>query len=353
MSGYTFASQPRAVAHTRKKYRLDDTTMISTVPNIMFDRRVVRGTTVKARATEKKEVTKTDKLISSFEAKRGKRQAEGNDPDRLVNPRDLPKASQFHKELKYERKRVELPLSQYLEAEEEEVKVRNEACQTDAFVPLPPRKPYLPMKTGLDVGTQVENSMVFDFDRDVDPILEVLMGKTLEQALMEVRQEEQVKALQARKHTLREIRQAEMVMIGKLEKKEKKLRAANVRVLERHRKEYKRKMEVEEKNKATAFAIRFLDGMEDRIFDELAAEKYFVDPVSSEIEQNFVPWMYNETRKNLKVFENGRGLVDKLLRACVAGRKRGLGKVIFMIEDSTSGENFKVVSLRILERMCL
>ena len=37
------------------------------------------------------------------------------------------------------------------------------------------------MKTGVDAATQVEDGELFDFDAEVEPILEVLVGKTLEQ----------------------------------------------------------------------------------------------------------------------------------------------------------------------------
>jgi hypothetical protein len=41
---------------------------------------------------------------------------------------------------------------------------------------------------------QVETAMVFNFDRDADPLLNMLCGKTLEQALVEVHEEQQIKA---------------------------------------------------------------------------------------------------------------------------------------------------------------
>ena len=48
------------------------------------------------------------------------------------------------------------------------------------------------MKIGVDVETQIESGDLFDFDFEVEPILEVLVGKTLEQGLMEVMEEEEL-----------------------------------------------------------------------------------------------------------------------------------------------------------------
>jgi radial spoke head protein 3 len=47
------------------------------------------------------------------------------------------------------------------------------------------------------VSTQIESGELFDFDLEVQPILDVIVGKTLEQALMEVCEEEELAAIRA------------------------------------------------------------------------------------------------------------------------------------------------------------
>lgn len=81
---------------------------------------------------------------------------------------------------------------------------RDEAEQTDVFLPKPPEKEYytrnLPKKTGVDVSTQIEpQDQLFNFDIEVEPLLNVLIGKTLEVSLMEVEEEEELKAIRADK----------------------------------------------------------------------------------------------------------------------------------------------------------
>ena len=63
--------------------------------------------------------------------------------------------------------------------------------QTDELIPRP-FLPYIPAKIGVDTGTQVEEDelrMLFDFDEEVKPLLEVLVTKTIEQALFELERE--------------------------------------------------------------------------------------------------------------------------------------------------------------------
>ena len=86
--------------------------------------------------------------------------------------------------------RIEVDLTYYLteqgraKAEEMEVK-----CQTDTFQPRPPTPKYVPKKTGIDKVTQIGDYDLFDYEREVQPILNVLLTKSVEQALMEVEEE--------------------------------------------------------------------------------------------------------------------------------------------------------------------
>lgn len=63
-------------------------------------------------------------------------------------------------------------------------------AQTDAFLDRPATPLYVPLKVGADAATQIEVGELFNFDVEVEPLLEVLVGKTMEQALQEVCEEE-------------------------------------------------------------------------------------------------------------------------------------------------------------------
>ena len=53
----------------------------------------------------------------------------------------------------------------------------------------------MPIKRGKDAKTLVEDNELFIFDKGVQPILSVLCGKTLEQARMEVLEEEELRVM--------------------------------------------------------------------------------------------------------------------------------------------------------------
>lgn len=50
----------------------------------------------------------------------------------------------------------------------------------------PPSPKYIPKKTGIDTATQVEDLELFDFSREVRPIVNVIVTKTLEQSMLEI-----------------------------------------------------------------------------------------------------------------------------------------------------------------------
>jgi hypothetical protein len=53
----------------------------------------------------------------------------------------------------------------------------------------------MPVKTGVDKSTLVEDNELFDFEDEVRPILSVLCGKTLETARLEVLEEEELNTM--------------------------------------------------------------------------------------------------------------------------------------------------------------
>ena len=80
------------------------------------------------------------------------------------------------------------------------------ATQTDAFLPQRlTHAPPLPL-AGSDAGTQVAPADLFDWQRDGVPLVEALVGGTLERAVAEAGEELRLKALQHRRRELEEVR---------------------------------------------------------------------------------------------------------------------------------------------------
>ena len=63
---------------------------------------------------------------------------------------------------------------------------------------------------------------LFNFDVEVKPVLEVLVGKTMEQALLEVMEEEELANLRSQQREFEELRNAELVEQNRLEEQERR-----------------------------------------------------------------------------------------------------------------------------------
>jgi hypothetical protein len=75
----------------------------------------------------------------------------------------------------------------------------------------------MPKKTGHTIKTLVEDNELFIFDEEVEPILSVLCGKTLEIARMEVLEEEELKEMSKQQEQFSHLANMERSDISKME----------------------------------------------------------------------------------------------------------------------------------------
>merc|ERR1719424_315644 len=71
----------------------------------------------------------------------------------------------------------------------------------------------MPAKIGKDAGTQIEDGELFNFDVEVEPILEVLVGKTLERGMMECCEEEELSAMRRHQNHFQQLREQELIEV--------------------------------------------------------------------------------------------------------------------------------------------
>lgn len=69
-------------------------------------------------------------------------------------------------------------------------------CQTDLYLYDIPDAPYITTKAGIDVATETDINELYNFDEEVQPILDALVEMTMKQALTEFMQEEEMAELQ-------------------------------------------------------------------------------------------------------------------------------------------------------------
>ena len=305
---YTFSSQPRSTAassHTKK---------IAAPPsqpgpkqqgygNIMYDRRVIRGNTYALHTLpagaqpDVLELQRQEEMHRRSAARRRARdQARVTSPDAISG-----------------RKHMDIQTELYLEELTDRVEDADNFTQTDAFLDRPPTPLFIPAKTGLDVHTQIEEGDLFEFELESRPIIEVLVGKTIEQALLEVLEEEELSALREQQRQFEQKRHAETVETQRLEEQDRRRTHEKEKRMQQQREALLRERETAKKIAARAFAKSYLTDLVPSVFDALTAHGYFYDHVEREIVEDFIPWLMGEVKGNLDKSVEARSLLDLLI----------------------------------------
>ncbi|XP_069866909.1 radial spoke head protein 3 homolog [Dipodomys merriami] len=310
---YTYTSRPRAVPCQRRRYRedpLQPSEESMHYGNIMYDRRVIRGNTY---ALPTGTLPGQPDLLDLQRQQMARRRA-------LARKRAQERLRPRTPEPVEGRKHVDVQTELYLEELADRIIEVDMECQTDAFLDRPPTPLFIPAKTGRDVATQILEGELFDFDLEVKPMLEVLVGKTVEQALLEVMEEEELANLRASQHAYAEIRNVELAEVQRLEEQERRHREEKERRKQQQWDIVHKHNETAQKISARVFAQRYLADLLPSVFGSLRDSGYFYDPVERDIEVGFLPWLMYEVEKTMEYHMVGRTVLDMLIREVVKKR---------------------------------
>lgn len=303
-AAYAFKAEPRAVSN-RPKYREDDLT--NTKPSLQFDPRVYRGVTCVPR----------DQAGSSFGAvgSYGKRRK-----PKPVEP------SPFSLPLP-EPERQPVDLTGHLVAAEVVVECTTVDSQTDQFLPEEPEPEFVPPKTGLDVATQVLQGELFHFDTEVQPILSVLVTKTLEQALTEVEEEVEMQNVSTFKGEWQK-RQAQLMDDWAATVQQECVRAAEKQKLLAAAKARKQKEQrLFAKLHCARLAAEYLDHVLPGATRRCIEMGQFPEELQNPVEVQLCAWLatsaVEEIERRTEVQEAVRGLVGHIVREERDARQAG------------------------------
>ena len=198
--------------------------------------------------------------------------------------------------------------------------------QTDATKDRPPTPLFVPRPSGTDASTQIEPGDLFDFDAEVAPVLDVLVGKTLDHALVEVLQEDELAGMRAQQEAFAALRAAELAEVQRLEGEVRRRQEERARRVQQERDRIQRQAEVQRKVAAAAFARSYLVSMRYSVLAQLAEQGHFYDPLRREVEAAFMPQLLSAvaTRATARGPERGAAAqVDGLIAAALqAGAAR-------------------------------
>jgi hypothetical protein len=282
---YQFAAEPRAIQARSAKYRQ---VFFEPPPpaNIMFDRRIVRGNTYAAMIIPSSTQQEMERMQDQ-EQKRQKRL--------LERQRQLQDESESQNKGSYQVGTFEETKEPegYMEIRDRPVAPVTQAF-TDFYVDRQPEAEFKPQPNGLDVMTQIEGDELFDYDLEVEPILQVLVGKTIEQARMEVSEEDEQSEAEQHRLIFERERNFEVVDVQRLEaeviRKEKEKRRRELQAKTRR----EQKKFAHQKYCSRITAKRFLHTLPSTAFLELRNLGPLMEPSREGIERVLVPWLMRD-----------------------------------------------------------
>ncbi|CAN0357081.1 unnamed protein product [Ectocarpus sp. 12 AP-2014] len=182
----------------------------------MYDRRVVRGNTYAAQVVTQSAQRESLRLRQEHERRM---RLEALRRRQFSNmPRTPPPVEG--------RMHMDAQTEEFLEELTDRPVETSIETQTEAFMDRPSSPLFVPAKSGVDADTQVVVGELFDFDLEVEPILEVLVGKTLELSVLELMEasgfEEELAVIRRRQATFARERDAEMAEVQRMEAEAKR-----------------------------------------------------------------------------------------------------------------------------------
>lgn len=271
----------------------------------MYDARVVRGNTYAAKVMSsslKKELEHTGKSRMPRKSRGGTGPMTGT--RRLGTPPPVDG-----------RNHMTMQTDDYLEEITDRPIEQDVETQTLPNMDRPASPLFVREKIGFDVETQIEPGDLFDFDLEVEPILEVLVGKTLHVAMLELMQEEELEAIRTQQEEFENIRNIELAEVQRLEAEIKRKAHERERRVQQEKKRLEDRRRLEETIAARAFSNQFLGELHLNVFDVLAQQGHFFDPVQREVEELFMPDLLSGLASGAASYEAASQIAWELLEA--------------------------------------
>lgn len=172
---------------------------------------------------------------------------------------------------------------------------------------------FIASKNGRDIGTQIEAGDLFDFDIEVEPILEVLVSKTIHVSMLELEQEEEFETIRRAQEQFELIRNIELSELQRLQSEVRRRQNEKERRLQQEKKRQEERNELESKITAREFSRNYLSTLHTDVIDELESEGCFYDPIKKEIEENIIHLIVNGMKNNFQKYSVACELVEELM----------------------------------------
>jgi hypothetical protein len=171
--------------------------------------------------------------------------------------------------------------------------------QVEFYIDKPPSPVFLPNKEGIDCSTQIEEGDLFDYDTEVEPILEVIVGKSLEHARMEVLEEYEIELMKKHKRTFTQKRDAELIEVQRLQAEFNRRKQEDDRRKLQARTQRELKRIAHEKFVCRLTSKRLLSNIRLEVSSKLEDFGVFKDMAETGLHDQYLPWLFDTVQATL------------------------------------------------------
>lgn len=180
----------------------------------------------------------------------------------------------------------------------------------------------MPKLRGVSKKTLVEDNELFLFEDEVEPLLSVLCGKTLEQARMEVLEEEELAEMKRKQAQLENLNKLESADIKRLEEEEAfRLKTHEAKKNLQRQKRATQKL-AHEKMVSRTVAKLYTKNLKANTYRQLADVGFFFNKFTEvTLKTDVLPWLFKETEaylEELNAYEEFPNLVIKEFTECIS-----------------------------------
>lgn len=280
----------------------------------MFEKRVVRGNTYSQYMVATSEVEEAPMQVSRLDRTRG---------NRMENRSFGDEREKFKDDLKMTELVVSPPpgckFKQAFTCENVETETDLPPChdamtQTEWIIEKKIPDLSMPVYTGVEKETQIYPSdNLFDFDYESEPVVQVLVSRCLEESVIEVCEEEELRTLKERQDLITRETQQQHKEWQDLQSKEQEKHRLHEQFMLRKRRQKSDMIDVHQHMVSRVYSKRFIEDVSSAAFEILDNMCMFMDEKEKEIKQNFLPWLLDETLKCSKQDRSYTRFIDKLV----------------------------------------
>ena len=168
-----------------------------------------------------------------------------------------------------------------------------EIIQTDPLPPPPQPLLIWPKKTGVDKECQIEDGDLFCFDEEVQPLVHIIVSKTLEESRREVLEEEELKHIKEQQEKYKKLNEANNKRIKSIEEKEKKIFEEHNRKKELKQKRIKLTKLYQQKLQSRMKAKQYISKLKADCYSSLGQKKVFKSKDDNYYFTNLLPELHD------------------------------------------------------------